>query len=138
MNAVQCKKEQIPWNKGSKGLLRTHVKGFQKGNKRWKGGLVGSERKTRDGIDVKRGNGWVPRGRLVLGSVPVGHIVLHIDGDRCNDSPDNLIAVPRAVAVTLNRWGYKHQPPSLRRAFIARAMLNHRIKQCKSSKSTAA
>ena len=87
MNAGQFKKGQIPWNKGSKGIMPKPINGFQKGNKCWKERPVGSERKTRDGIEVKTENGWIPRGRLVLGTFPIGYVVLHIDGDRYNDAP---------------------------------------------------
>lgn len=127
MNAGQFKKGMTPWNKGTKGLMPKPANGFKKGQKCWKTRPIGSERKTRDGIEVKTENGWIPRARLVLGGLPPGHIAFHIDGDPCNDAPDNLIAVPRAVAVTLNRWGYKHQPPALRRAIIARALLRQKI-----------
>lgn len=42
MNAGQFKKGQIPWNKGTKGIMPKPVNGFQKGNKCWKERPVGS------------------------------------------------------------------------------------------------
>ena len=70
MNAGQFKKGMTPWNKGTKGLMPKPANGFKKGQKCWKTRPIGSERKTRDGIEVKTENGWIPRAHRLKQTAP--------------------------------------------------------------------
>lgn len=38
----------------------------------------------------------------VYGELPQGHVIYHLDGDRYNDEPSNLIAITRAELIKLN------------------------------------
>jgi len=69
----------------------------------WKGGL----QKHKDGYWIALGNDKrVKRARYVYeqvyGELPQGHVIYHIDGDKYNDDPTNLIAITRAELVKLN------------------------------------
>lgn len=70
----------------------------------WKGGL----QKHPDGYWLALGNSKrVKRARWVYeqvyGEIPEGHIIYHVDGDKYNDDPANLIAITRAELVKLNK-----------------------------------
>lgn len=54
---------------------------------------------------------WRPRSHIVWervhGPIPDGFVVMHVDGDRANDDPDNLALAPKSLVSTLNRFGPK-------------------------------
>lgn len=70
----------------------------------WKGGIQASKR---DGKFINTGTN--ERKRIARynyekahGEIPKGWIIYHLDKDKENDEVDNLIAVPRAILMTLN------------------------------------
>ena len=69
----------------------------------WKGGL----QKHKDGYWIQLStNKRMKHARYVYervyGELPPGHVVYHVDGDKYNDEPSNLIAITRAELVKLN------------------------------------
>lgn len=82
---------------------------------------VGTERVNQDGvIEVKIAerkshprcnDNWRPKHRLVYeqlnGPIPEGSAIVFADGDKRNFDPGNLVAVPKALMATINRYGLK-------------------------------
>lgn len=99
-----------PWNAGLKGIRLSPGTEFRKGEKTgkdhpsWKGG---EQIMKSDCVHLYSGtNKRVRRPKKVYegayGEVPKGFVLYHLDGDRHNDGSDNLIAIPRAVLVSVN------------------------------------
>lgn len=99
-----------PWNAGLKGIRLSPATEFKKGettgegHPSWKGG---EQKSSNDCVYLYAGaNKRVRRPKKVYedahGKVPKGWIIYHLDGDRYNDSSENLIAMPRAVLVSIN------------------------------------
>lgn len=61
---------------------------------------------------------WIPKTKLVFGDVPVGHIIVFLDGNPLNVVPENMVCVPQKVHARMakNRWFFKE--PALTRAAI--------------------
>lgn len=69
----------------------------------WKGGL----QKHRDGYYIQlAANKRMKHARYVYeqvnGDLPPGYVIYHVDGDKYNDEPMNLIAITRAELIKLN------------------------------------
>jgi hypothetical protein len=116
---TQFKKGNVPFNKGlsleqyvsPEAIAKIKETQFKKGENvgkdshSWTGGI---QRTKRDGAYLNTGaNERVRLSRQIhetqLGGIPNGWVVYHVDKDNSNDDPDNLIAVPRAILVKLNR-----------------------------------
>jgi len=107
---AKFKKGNKPWNAGLKGLHLSPNTEFKKGvttmenHPSWKGG---EQHSKHDCTYINIGtNKRIRRPKKVYedahGTMPKGWIIYHLDGDRYNDSLDNLIAIPRAVLVRIN------------------------------------
>lgn len=61
---------------------------------------------------------WIPKTRLVYGKVPKGHIIVFLDGDSTNVTPENMACVPLKVHARMakNRWFFRE--PELTKAAI--------------------
>ena len=111
VNAGRYKKNNIPWNKGVKGIHLNPATEFKKGEMcgsdhySWKGGLTRNVsdchyqwnengKRTRRPRDVFQAH---------CGSIPEGYVIYHLDGDMHNDVPSNLVAVQRKHLIKLNR-----------------------------------
>lgn len=69
----------------------------------WKGGI----QKTRDGYYIAlAANKRMKYARYVYeqvyGELPPNHVIYHVDGDKYNDEPTNLIAITRSELIRLN------------------------------------
>jgi hypothetical protein len=98
------------WNKG----LSIHLspksefkEGENVGEKHpsWKGGV---QKVKNDCVHLWAGaNKRVRRPKVIyeknFGKVPKGYVVYHLDGDKDNDEPSNLVAISRAELLRLNR-----------------------------------
>ena len=105
------KKGNIPWNKGLKGIHLHEPREFKKGSKHvgkshpsWRGGV---QLFKTDCIHLYTGNGTrVRRPRKVyednFGTIPKGFVIVHIDLDKDNDDPSNLMAISRAENMLRN------------------------------------
>lgn len=97
------------WNKGMhyspKGAEATRFKKGQRGPRQRP---VGSERITRDGVQVKvaEPDVWMPKGRAVweraFGPIPAGAVVRLVDGNQHNCAPENLRLLTRGEHIRLN------------------------------------
>lgn len=107
---AKFKKGNKPWNAGLKGLHLSPNTEFKKGevtgekHPSWRGG---EQKFSNDCVYLNVGaNKRVRRPKKVYedahGEVPNGWIMYHLDGDRYNDTLDNLIAIPRSVLVNIN------------------------------------
>jgi len=111
-NKGTFKKGSIPWNKGLKGFSPSPETTFKSGSSHegpkhvsWKGGI---QRSKNDCVYLWDGNGKRKRRPKSVyednfGPVPKGFIIYHIDGDKDNDSPENLEAISRAELLKRNR-----------------------------------
>lgn len=107
---AKFKKGQEPWNKGMKGIRLSPDTEFKKGittmenHPSWKGG---QQNFTNDCVYLNVGtNQRIRRPKKVYedayGNIPKGYVLYHLNGNRYDDSLDNLIAIPRAVLVKIN------------------------------------
>lgn len=110
MNRGSFKKGSAPWNKNLKGFNPSPETSFKEGqyvgdaHPSWKGG---EQIPLNDCVHLWDGaNNRVRRPRKIYeqhyGAIPEGFVVVHQDGDRYNDSPDNLIAISRAENLKRN------------------------------------
>jgi len=103
MNNGRFKKGHVTWNKGMKGLRMSPDTEFKEGvggkdHPGWRGGV---QVVKADCTYLHSGiNSRIRRPRAVyeehIGKIPKGFIVIHRDGDRYNDSPENLTAISRS------------------------------------------
>lgn len=105
------KKGHITWNKGLKGIHLSPKSEFKEGQNvgenhpSWKGGLQKNKSDCNYlWIDNKK---RARRPRVVYeehyGKIPSGFIIVHKDGDRYNDNPENLEAISRAENLRRNQ-----------------------------------
>ncbi len=96
------KKGHRPWSKGRKGIRLSPATEFKLGQRSPRQLPVGAERVKRGRILVKTGDPsvWKARCRVVWesihGPIPAGYIVVHKNGDRLDDRPENLELTTRA------------------------------------------
>lgn len=114
VNTGQFQKGSTPWNKGLKGFRPSPETIWKKGHGCWwKARPIGTERKGKDGIQVKvtmesgpRNKVWRNRSHLVwekeMGAIPKGSYVLHINGNKFDDRIENLILMSQAELALLN------------------------------------
>ena len=109
-NSGSFKKGNEPWNKGKKGIHLSPETEFKEGqragekNNTWKGGI---QEMKNDCVYLYDGIGKRKRRPRTIyeehnGEIPKGYVIVHKDGDRYNDSPDNLEAISRAELVLRN------------------------------------
>ena len=112
-NDGRFKKGNTPWNRDLKGIHLSVDSEFKKGinvgqnHVSWKTGV---HHMKKDCVHIWTGvNKRVRRPRKVyeenFGKIPEGFVIYHLDGDKNNDTPENLIAISRAELVQLNRRG---------------------------------
>ncbi len=114
-------KGHVPFNAGTKGLMKPNRTSFKKGDKphNWK--PIGHERITKDGYLQRKvtdtgstKDDYVEVHRLVWeethGSIPDSHIVLFKDGNKANIALDNLMLVSRADHAVMNKLGLGSAP----------------------------
>lgn len=122
VNRGTFQKGQVPFNKGMKQtdfmspemIERTKATRFQKGQKPTNHRPVGSERITVDGfveIKVKEPNVWRPKQRVLWeqehGSIPKGHVVIFLDGNKQNMELSNLRLITQEENAYLNKNGLR-------------------------------
>lgn len=105
----QFKKGNIPFNKGTKGLMKPNKTSFKKGNIPHNHRPVGSERVTIDGfieIKVAEPNKWEIKSRYIYekkyGKIPKGYKIIYLDGDKHNLELSNLKLVTYAEELIMN------------------------------------
>lgn len=129
------KKGDLPFNTGTKGLVKPNSGSFQKGHDRVERKPIGAER-----IDVKDGyiivktadpNIWRHKHKVVwekaYGPIEAGEVITFLDGDLLNVSLDNLVKITRKELLWLNQNNYKNTPAELRPTLLALAKLNVKI-----------
>jgi hypothetical protein len=119
-NSGAFKKGMEPWNKGTKGLIQPNAGSFQKGHTETEEYPVGTitiraDKNGKDRRFIKTKAGWLMYANWLwareYGALHTGDVVHHLDGNSMNDTPGNLIAVPRAIHPGLHsRWGLR--PPT--------------------------
>ncbi len=104
------KKGNPAWNKGKKGLHLSPSSEFKKGEKvgkthpSWKGGV---HKMKHDCVHLWDGANKRKRRPVAVyeekyGKIPKGFVIYHKDGDKDNDSPENLEAISRAELLRRN------------------------------------
>lgn len=119
-------KGHVPINAGTKGMFNVggNKTSFKKGDQPKNYKPVGSERIDRDGyvlVKVKDEGTWDERWRhkhKVLwetehGSIPEGHVLNFLDGDRTNLSLGNLILLSRAEHLAMTRQNLRFRDPEM-------------------------
>lgn len=103
-------KNHVPFNKGTKGIMKSNKTSFKKGNipKNYK--PIGSERINIYGyVEVKIAdpNKWETKNRFIYkkykGDIPKGFKVIYADGNKLNNHLDNLILVSNSEELIMNK-----------------------------------
>ena len=138
-------KGNISFNTGTKGVMKKNKTSFQTGNRPHTWQPIGTERITKDGYLQRKvtdtgssKDDFVEVHRLIFeevnGIIPAGHIVIFIDGDKTNITPENLELVSRSVHATRCKYNYYSYPLELRPQLEAMIELRKQIRKS-SSKS---
>jgi len=140
-------KGNVPFNKGTKGIMKANSGTFQRGNVPHNECPMGYERLSKDGyVEVKvpginKHTGY--DGHFILkhkyiweqrhGDIPEGMSLTFIDGDRTNICIENLELIRRAVLLQLNRHGIKDLPgellPSMRAVAELEVAMHRRVRE---------
>ena len=109
----QFQKGHVPFNKGTKGLIKPNKTSFKKGNIPANHKPIGSERISKDGyIEIKIQDGqlnknWQLKHRYIYekeyGPIPDGYNIIFLDGDRQNLELSNLKLVSKAEDLIMNK-----------------------------------
>lgn len=144
------KKGQVPFNKGMKqseymsaeAVERTKSTRFQKGQEpiNWK--PIGYERITRDGytevkvLDVKgvhSTKNFELKHRVLWekhhGEIPEEHIVIFKNGDPQDIRIENLMMIPRKVALKLNQFELRSEYPEITEVGVSLVELQYKTKE---------
>jgi len=113
-NSGQFQKGCIAWNKGTKGVMKPNSGTFKKGHlpPNYKGGITNVDGYLYQLTDElhpcgvkKRVNVAREEASKTLGRpLETNEVVIHKNGERANNSWDNLEVITRAENVTRNRW----------------------------------
>ena len=129
-------KGNIPFNKGTKGLMKANKTSYKKGNIPQSYKPVGTERITKDGyteIKVKDPNVWKLKHRLIYeehyGEIPNGYVVMFLDRDKSNFDINNLILISRKQLRILNQNYLIKDDPELTKSGIILADLLIKINE---------
>ena len=129
-------KGNIPFNKGTKGLMKANKTSYKKGNIPQNYKPVGTERITEDGyteIKVKDPNVWKLKHRIIYeehyGEIPKGYVVMFLDRDKSNFDINNLILISRNQLKTLNQNDLIKDDPELTKSGIILADLLIKINE---------
>ena len=129
-------KGNIPFNKGTKGIMKANKTSYKKGNIPQSYKPVGTERITKDGyteIKVKDPNVWKLKQRLIYeehyGEIPKGYVVMFLDRDKSNFDINNLILISRKQLRTLNQNDLIKDDPELTKSGIILADLLIKINE---------
>ena len=129
-------KGNIPFNKGTKGLMKANKTSYKKGNIPQNYKPVGTERITEDGyteIKVKDPNVWKLKHRLIYeehyGEITNGYVVMFLDRDKSNFDINNLILISRNQLKTLNQNDLIKDDPELTKSGIILADLLIKINE---------
>jgi hypothetical protein len=105
----QFEKGNIPFNKGTKGLMKANKTSFKKGNIPSNHKEVGYERISVDGyieVKVKEPNVFKLKHRVIYeqhyGEIPKGYKVIFADGNKLNVDLNNLILVSNSEEFIMN------------------------------------
>lgn len=108
---------QVPFNKGTKGVMKPNKTSFKKGQTAYNYRPLGSERVNVEGyVEVKIASPgtWGLKQRYVWeqnnGPIPKGYNVRFKDGDRLNCDIDNLLLVSDSENVILTHLGFNNAP----------------------------
>lgn len=137
------RKGMVPHNKGAKGFCPAgSEKGwFAKGTMPPQHRPVGSVRiDGRNGITmvkIAEPNVWIAKHKLIweqaYGSVPEGHVVTFLDGNKANFALNNLAAISREESLKINCAGLRCVKSDLTRAgiLIAKIEIAGKKHECK-------
>ena len=112
-NKGSFKKGNIPWNKGLKGSHTSPETEFKKGQNGRNWVPVGTitlrtdkNKNKRRWTKTEEPNVWIPYSQwiwgLMVGNIPDGFILHHIDGDSLNDVTNNLSVVSRSAHMKIH------------------------------------
>ena len=129
-------KGNIPFNKGTKGIMKANKTSYKKGNIPQSYKPVGTERITKDGyteIKVKDPNVWKLKHRIIYeehyGEIPKGYVVMFLDRDKSNFDINNLILISRNQLRSLNQNDLIKDDPELTKSGIILADLLIKINE---------
>ena len=126
----------VTWNKGKKGYMGANATSFKRGRTPKNHRPVGSERITKDGyiqVKIAEPRTWrlkhIVEWEKVNGSLPKGHCIRLIDGDKTNCNIDNLICISRGANATSNQRNKANTiSPELNRAILMTEHLKDKIR----------
>lgn len=129
-------KGHVPFNAGTKGVMKSNSGTFKKGNIPVNHKPVGSERVNVEGyieIKIAEPNVWSLKQRVIYekehGPIPEGHNVRFRDANRLNCSIDNLFLVNNSENAFLNqRYKLNDQPEEFKDTYILLARIDAKSK----------
>jgi len=103
-------KGNVPWNKGKKGIHVSPATEFKPGQNagkdsfNWKGGI---QKMKNDCVHLHSGTNQRIRRPVAyyeqfIGPIPKGYVIFHLNGDKNDDTPNNLEAISRAELLKRN------------------------------------
>lgn len=120
----------IPFNKGTKGLMKSNKTSFRNGQMPHNTVAVGTAVVTKGWVKVKVAEPDVWRNQSELVWEAAGRtlekdfLLIHLDGDFTNNALENLYPVRRADLLKLNRKGFAAAPHEVRMSMVAAARLD--------------
>jgi hypothetical protein len=132
------KKGSIPFNKGTKGLIKPNKTSFKKGNKPKNTLKIGDEtvdcygyKKTK----IAEPNKWAFNHHIlykkIFGNIPENHLIIFKDGDKSNITIENLCAISQQENLWINKNGYSKMPLQFFSVIKGLAKLNVKIFETK-------